>query len=185
MIHMHPDVTQVIERLRLTDDVFEKGRIIKYLMKEKGLRMKDIGELLEIQPSYLAHFLRLNKLPEIIIDGYYAKQVSASHLFIIARLHDYVTMMTVYEKVLSENLTSPQTENVVRELLYDVKAEGERLTDDEVDRFERLISRKLGTDVDFKITQTRVKGKFELGKKGNLADTTKMLRKLYKLLSSE
>lgn len=182
---MQPDVTEVIERIRLTDDVFEKGRLIKYLVKEKDFRLKDIGELLEIKPSYLAHYMRLNKLPEIIIDGYYAKQVSASHLFIIARLHDYVTMLTVYEDVLSRSLTSPQTEAVVREMLYQVKTEGERLTDEEVDRFERLIKRKLGADIDFKITQTRVKGKFNIEVKGNLEVTTKMLRKLYKLLSSE
>lgn len=182
---MNPDVTEVIERLRLTDDIFEKGRLFKYLIKEKDFRMKDIGELLEIQPSYIAHFLRLNKLPDIIVDGYYAKQVSASHLFIIARLHDYVTMLTVYEKVLAENLTSPQTEDVVRELLYQVKAEGERMTDDEIERFNRLIARKLGTDVSFKITQTRVKGKVSIERKGNLAETTKMLRKLYKILSAE
>jgi hypothetical protein len=127
----------------------------------------------------------LRKLPDIIIDGYYAKQVSASHLFIIARLHDYVTMLTVYEKVLAENLTSPQTEDVVRELLYQVKAEGERMTDDEIERFNRLFARKLGTDVSFKITQTRVKGKVSIEQKGNLAETTKMLRKLYKILSAE
>jgi hypothetical protein len=74
---------------------------------------------------------------------------------------------------------------VVRELLYQVKAEGERMTDDEIERFNRLIARKLGTDVSFKITQTRVKGKVSIERKGNLAETTKMLRKLYKILSAE
>lgn len=182
---MQPEVTEIIERIRLTDDVFEKGRLIKYLVKEKDFRLKDIGELLEIKPAYLAHYMRLNKLPDIIVDGYYAKQVSASHLFIIARLHDYVTMLTVYEDVLAKSLTSPQTEALVRELLYQVKTEGERLTEDEVERFNRLIQRKLGTNIEFKITQTRVKGKFNLEKKGNLAETTKMLRKLYKIMSSE
>lgn len=95
---MKEDVTEVIERIKLTNDIFEKGRLLKFLMKEKDFRMKDIAELLEIKPSYISHYLRLNKLPEIIIDGYYSNQVSASHLFIIARLHDYVTMMTVYEQ---------------------------------------------------------------------------------------
>lgn len=182
---MNPDVTEVVERLRITDDIFEKGRLIKYLMKEKDFRMKDIAELLDIQPSYLAHFLRLNKLPDIIIDGYYAKQVSASHLFIIARLHDYVTMLTVYEQVLAENLTSPQTEAVVRELLYQVKTEGERMPEAEIDKITRLLERKLGADIAISITQTRVKGKIAIEKKGNLEQTTKMLRKLYKLLSDE
>ncbi len=174
------DIQHAYERIKNSKDIFEKARLLKFL-KEYDIRLMDISKELGMKPSYVSHFLRLNKLPEIIIDGYYARLVTASHLFIIARLKDIKTMVKVYEKVLGENLTSLQTESVIREELYQTKTEGDRLSKDDVERFERLLHRLLG-EVSVDLIQTRIHSKLIITAKGSLAKTSSTIAKLYHLL---
>lgn len=174
------DIQHAYERIRNSSDPFEKAKLFKFL-KEMDVRLTDISKELKMKPAYISHFLRLNKLPDIIIDGYYARLVTASHLFIIARLKDVKSMVAVYEKVLAESLTSTQTEVVVREELYQTKTEGERMKRDDVDRMERLLQRILG-EIKVDLVQTRIHSKFTITAKGSLADTTEVIKKLYHLL---
>jgi transcriptional regulator with XRE-family HTH domain len=174
------EIQQAYDRIKGTHDIFEKARLLKFL-KEKDLRLTDIANELKMKPSYVSHFLRLNKLPDIVVDGYYAKLVSASHLFIIARLKDYKSMVSVYEKILSESLTSTATEILVREELYQTKTEGERIKKDDIERMERLLQRALG-DIKLDHIQTRIHSKLTITTKGSLEHTTNVIKKLYYLL---
>lgn len=175
------DIQHAYARIRASKDIFEKARLLKFL-KESDVRLTDISKVLDMKPAYVSHFLRLNKLPEIIIDGYYSHLVTASHLFIIARLKDYDSMVRVYEKVLAENLTSTSTEIVVREELYQTKTEGEHLKHDDIARMERLLQRALGDSVKVDHVQTRIHSKLTITTKGSLAHTTSTMKKLYQLL---
>jgi transcriptional regulator with XRE-family HTH domain len=174
------DVQHAYERIRSTQDIFEKARLLRFL-KDSDIRLKDIAKELNMQPSYVSHFLRLNKLPDIVIDGYYARLVTASHLFIVARLKDYKSMVSVYEKILSENLTSTATEIAVREELYQTKTEGERINKDDIERIERLLQRALG-EITIDHIQTRIHSKLTITTKGSLEHTTNVIKKLYYLL---
>lgn len=172
----------IIDRIKKSRDVFEKAKLIKYL-KDLDVRLTDIAKSVGIKPSYAAHYLRLNKLPDIIADGYYAKLVSATHLFIISRLRDEDQMIRVYEKVLTENRTAAGTEELVREEIYGTKTEGERLKPDEIAGMERILERALHEKIRFRVVQTRVKAKAIIELKGSMTETTEMLRKLHKLIS--
>src|SRR5690349_2232933 len=125
------DIQQTLEQIRQTDDFFQKAKLIAYLQKEKKVHTKTLSEQLEMKEAYVCHINRLNKLPDLVIDGYYSKLISVSHLFIIARLKDPGQMLEVYEKVLGSGLTVLKTEELVREHLYDVKSEGEHLNKDD------------------------------------------------------
>lgn len=174
------DIKIAYERIKMGKDIFERAKLLKFL-REYDVRLIDIATELGMKPAYVSHYLRLNKLPDIVVDGFYAHLVTASHLFIIARLKDHKSMVRVYEKILAENLTSMQTESVVREELYQTKTEGNRLSKDEVDRFERLLQRLLG-DVSVDLTQTRIHSKLSITAKGSLAETTSVMQKIYHLL---
>lgn len=180
---MDEDVPSIIERIKQSDDIFEKAKMMQYLRDEESVRPVELAQMLHMQPSYISHYLRLLKLPEIIVDGYYSRLVSSSHLFIIARLHSYDAMVDVYERVLAENLTSAQTEEAVRETLYDTKTTGDRFSETEIAQLKEDLQKLLG-DVTVKVVQTRIKSKVTIEAKGSLDKTTKKLRRLLKKTSS-
>ena len=179
---MSPEVLQIIEKIQLTDDIFERANMINYLREEEQVRPVEIARLLDIKPAYISHYLRLLKLPEIIVDGYYSKLVSSTHLFIIARLHSFEAMMDVYEQVLAENLSAVQTEERVREILHGTKTMGERFTNTEVHNLTTAIQNLFG-DVQVKVIQTRIKAKLIIETKGNQEKTTKLLRRFSRKVS--
>ncbi|MCX7996762.1 MAG: hypothetical protein N2691_03305 [Patescibacteria group bacterium] len=173
-----------LDRIRKSNDIFEKAKLIKYL-KDLDVKLSHIAKALGMKPSYVAHYLRLNKLPDIIVDGYYSKLVSSTHLFILSRLKNDAQMIKVYDTVLSESLTALQTEELVREELYQTKTEGERYLPEEAARLERFLERAIDEKLRLKVIQTRIRAKFIIEVKGSLARTTPLLRKLQKLLSDK
>jgi predicted RNA-binding protein with RPS1 domain len=90
-------------------------------------------------------------------------------------------MIKVYEKILEKNLTISETENLVRELLYQVKNQGTYLSSEEKSRFVKSIE-SLGDNVKAKLIQTRVKGKLIIEIKGNLKETTEVLKRIKRLI---
>ncbi len=157
-------------------DIFVKSKILRILKSKYGLRTIDLARGLDIKSSYVCHILRLNKLPAIIIDGYYSKTISISHLFLISRLNRIEDMVIVYERVLTDNLTVSQTEESVREILYSVSSDGEYLKSELRDS----LTSKLMEDenVNVKIIQTRTRSRLIYEIKGNLEVTTPRIRKL-------
>jgi len=164
----------LIEQLKLEVDPFAKAKLIFSLIHDHNWYLKDVAKTLSYKPSYICHYLRLNRLPEIIIDGFYSKDVSLSHLFIISRLKNPADMISAYEKVLGKNLTVLQTEELIREMLHHIKTEGESLTGDEKIQYQT----RLPKDFKLKIIQTRIKSKLIFEVKGSLTKTTKAIRQL-------
>lgn len=174
---MPEDNDELLEKLKKETDLLTRSRLVYFLRKKKDIPLGKIAAFLGVKPSYLAHILRLNRLPEVVIDGYYSHVISQSHLFSISRLKDHTDMMQAYEKVLSENLNVSQTDDLVRESLYDVSSFGTNITEEEENKLISFFKR-LDTDVNVKIIQTRIKTKMILELKGNLKKTTLLMKKL-------
>ncbi len=172
---MNSAIEKVISQIKLEKDYFAKSKLIFSLIRQYDLKNKDIALKLGIKPAYLSHIKRLNRLPDIIIDGYYSKDINLSHIFIISRLRDRKEMISVYEKVLTKNLTVLQTEDLVRELLHNVKSAGQELTKEEKKVFINKIKSKY-KDAQIKIVQTRIKSKLMIEIKGSLEKTTPILK---------
>ena len=130
---MNDEILALLKRIQQQEDPFSKAKLLYSLKKDKQIPLSVISAEIKIKPSYISHILRLLKLPPLIVDGFYSKLVTISHLFILSRLHDEKQMIALYEKILTENLTAFQTEQEVREILYDVKNEGGRLEKKEVE----------------------------------------------------
>lgn len=180
---MAVDISHIIEQIKLSNDIFEKARLMDYLKHEHEVKTVELSKELEMQPSYIAHFLRLNKLPVLVVDGYYGQLVSASHLFIIARLPDHEAMIQVYERVLEKNLTAAQTEEEIRSILFEIEPEGERLKNYEIKSMEESMARSLdGAEV--KIVQTRVRTRITIEFPGNLEKTARIIRKIHRKVTA-
>jgi len=161
-------------------DIFNKAKTFQQLITEKGMRVNELAKKYSIKPSYVCHILRLNRIPDMVIDGYYSKQISISHLFIISRIKDKEKLVLAYENILKKNLTIWQTEELVRELIYQIKTEGERLKKEESTQFINKFKEK---GIDVRIIQTRIKTKLILEIKGSLKETTGKLKELIKKLA--
>lgn len=180
---MADELTTTIEQIKSEDDFFHKARLLEHIIHKKDTPLKTVSEKLGMKPAYICHIMRLNKLPEITVDGYYSKLVSISHLFIIARLKTQEQMMKVYEEVLTDSLTASQTEERVRELLYDIKAAGTHISKDDL-QIIALDAMKKYPRTAIKIIQSRVKSSILIDIKGNLESTSSTIRNIMKQLTA-
>lgn len=171
---MDSQIEALVMKLKSETDPFIKAKLIKRLTKDHQLKLVELAEKVSLKPSYLCHFLRLNRLPEIVIDGYYNKDISLSHLFVISRLKQFDQIMSVYEKVLAKNLTVIQTEDLVRQILHGIKNEGKTLSTEEKEKFLSQFS----DGIQAKIIQTRIKSKLIIEIRGSLEKTTKIIRSI-------
>jgi ParB family chromosome partitioning protein len=166
----------------MNEDIFEKAKLLHHLVYEKGKRIVDLSKELKIKPSSICHLLRLNRLPPLIIDGYYSQLISVSHLFVISRIKEEKKLIELYEKILAENLTVAQTEEEVRGILHQIKTKGQYLSKQETSRLtERL--KEYSKNIKTKIVQTRIKTKLILEMKGSLEETTPLLQKILEKLT--
>lgn len=179
---MIQDITSLINQIKIDKDIFQKYRLINYLVKEKKLRVIDLANKIGFRSSYICHLLRLKKIPEVLIDGYYSKTISSSHIYVLSRLNDTKQMISLYEKILSENYTVKQTESAVREYLYQVKSIGKYINKENAEKLTKKIKEKY-PELNIQIIQTRIKGKISLEIKGDLVTSSKVIKHLLEKLS--
>lgn len=180
---MISDITPLLNQIRSEKDIFQKSRLIEYVMKEKNLRIVDIASKIGFKPSYICHLIRLKKIPDIIIDGYYSKSISSSHIYILSRLNDKKQMIDLYEKILGENYTVKQTEEEVREYLYKIKSTGKYINKESSEKLIQKIKERY-PELEIKIIQTRIKGKVIFEVKGSLENSSKILKQVLEKLNS-
>lgn len=174
---------ETIEKIKGETDIFTKAKLIRHLLINEGIKVIDLAKKLSLTSSYICHLNRLNDLPEAIVDGYYSKLVNISHLFLISRIKDKKKMVEIYEKVLTDNLTIRQTNELIDEVVHQVKASGNYLSLEEKDALKKALIKKY-PELMLSISQTRVKGRIEILIKGNLRETSKKIKEIFNELSS-
>jgi len=171
----------ILEKAKNEKDPIRLSKILFQLTKKEGEKLINIARSLNKKPAYLSHLIRLNKLPELIIDGYIAKLISLSHLFVISRLNDEESMLNIYEKVLANSLNVSQTEELIRELKYQITSKGKYYSRKEIDRInERLLK----NNIHLRLIQSRIKTKLIIEIKKNLYESEKILKKILVKLGS-
>lgn len=176
------EINKLYDEFNNEKDHFKKSNLLHKLTKEYNLKLAEISKNIDLSPSYISHIMRLKKLPDLIIDGYYSNQISITHLYIISRLLEVKDMIQIYEKVLTNNLTTLETDDLVRQKLYGVKSEGNYLLEADkniiIEKLNNILSGKI------KIIQTRVKSKIIIELKGSLKETSDKIKKLMNFLNN-
>lgn len=181
---MNITVPELIKQLQNETDSFKKAKIIKYLYNERMISLKEIATHIKKHPSYISHYMQLLNLPEIVLDGYYSKDISAAHLFILARLKKEPEIIKAYEIILSKNLTTAQTEELIRELKYNVTTNANQLSKKQIQELTNEIDTVfLGVKV--KIIQSRIRAKIVLELKGDTKKTTAFIQTVIEKLTRE
>ena len=171
------EIVQIFSQIKEEKDVFVKARLIEDLIKKKQIRIVDIAKQINIKPSYICHLLRLNRLPTMVIDGYYSKLISLSHLFVISRIKDRDKIVYLYEKILAENLTVASTEEKVRQIIYQIETKGTRLEKEELTKIINKLKHKWSIS-NFKLIQTRIRSKLIIEIKGDLEETSYKIKNI-------
>ncbi|MEK7177759.1 MAG: hypothetical protein AAB705_02960 [Patescibacteria group bacterium] len=179
---MIQDITSLLDQIKTDKDIFQKSRLLEYIIKEKNLRIIDLANKIGYKSSYICHLLRLKKIPDVVVDGYYSKSISSSHIYVLSRLNDKKQMIDLYEKILGENYTVKQTEEAVREYLYQVKSIGKYINKESTEKLIQKIKQKYPV-LNIQIIQTRIKGKVIFEVKGDLEKSSKMLRQILEKLT--
>jgi len=180
---MIQDITSLLSQIRSEKDIFQKSRLVEFLLKEKDLRIIDLANKIGYKSSFICHLLRLKKIPDIIVDGYYSKTISSSHIYVISRLSNPQMMIKLYERILGENFTVKQTENAVRDLLYQVKSVGKYINKESVEKYSKNI-KEIYPEIETKIIQTRIRGRIILEIKGDLEKSSREIKNVLQKLSS-
>lgn len=170
-------VEDIFLQIKAEPDVLRKSHLIYTLRREEDVPLQDIAKALGLKPSYLSHILRLRRLPELIVDGYYSDLVSLSHLFVLSRLKDKEKMISIYEKVLGDSLSSLQTEYLVREHLHGVKTDGDYFPQIEKDKYV-FEGTKHHSKVVVDMKQSRIKTRLTVEIKGSVKDANTLFRTL-------
>lgn len=162
-------------------DILRKARLIHQLRIEKEVSLHAIAGILNKHPSYISHIVRLLRIPQLAVDGYYSGQISATHLIIISRLQTEKQMKDAYEEVLKNDLTAPQTEALIRQLKFDVNTDDHMIPPNELNEKANILQEKHEARVRF--YQSRVRGKIVIEKRGKSEDTSVFINTIYKLMN--
>jgi SepF-like predicted cell division protein (DUF552 family) len=169
-------IQEHIERIQSEKDIFAKTRLIQEAIQD-GCKGKDIALKLSVKPSYISNLLRILKLPEIIIDGYYSNTISLSHLIVLSRLKTEEDLINVYEQILAGSMTVLKLDEIVREKLYELNSKGNKVSKELkqkiIDKYKNL-----GEKVSIQIVQTQIQAKVVIVSKGNRIETSEFLEKL-------
>lgn len=174
---MSTSLDNLISKLQEEKDAVQRAKIIYTLHVDKELTLKEISTYLKLHPTYISHYLRIVQLPDIVLDGYYAKQISSAHLFILSRLKSSEDILTAYETILSKNLNTTQTEELIRQIKHSVPTTDNQLNAQQLVTISRAIKSSF-PQAEVKIIQTRVKGKVVLELKGESQKTTDFLNEI-------
>ena len=180
---MEQDVIEYIEQIKKETDYFGKTKLINFLIHQKNIKVKDLAAALGLKPSYLCHIMRLNKLSEIVMDGYYSKLIYMSHLFVISLLQTQTDIMDVYEVVLRDSFTVLQTEELVRGKLHGVTSEGEYVQEDRIQKAELRIEELFKAKT--KVTQTRTKTKLLIEWKGSRGSRKQDVELFFRMIENQ
>lgn len=178
----------IVENVQREDlNPIDRAQAFQRLVEEFGLPLGDISKRIGKSESYVSNTIRLLGLPDAIKDGIISGAISEGHARAIAGLGDVKLMVEAYKTILAENASVRRAEDLARRLKAQVqqkpKVRIERIHSDELDRIAKDVAQSVNGLV--KITQSKVEARMILVLRGNLEDTSKILREIHEKLSDE
>lgn len=147
----------LIENIQREDlNAIEVAICYQLLIEEYDLTQEVISERVGKKRSTITNYLRLLKLHKDIQEGIKNKKISMGHARALAGMKDQIIQHTIYQDILSKNLSVRATENLVAQYNKPAKKEKPKtksgLADDYIDVQKDLRSR-LGTKVVLKANE--------------------------------
>lgn len=179
----------IVENVQREDlNPIEKALAYKRLIDEFGLGTNEVAKRVGKSAPAVSNTIRLLTLPDAIKDALVAGVITEGHVRPLISLGDTKLMLELFKKILRENSTVRQTEEMARQFKGEVEkkepraAKTDKLWVPELDEMAKDIQSNYGLNkVD--ITQSRSLARITIVVKGDVDVTTPKLKEIHRILA--
>jgi len=125
-----------------------------------GMTHEQIAKKIGKSRASVTNIIRLLELPQEIQEGLEKEKISVGHAKVLLEIDDENRQLTLYQKVIRQNLTVRKLEFEIKKPERDPRKKTVRITNPELEALEDLLRTKLGTKV--RIGPKLSKGKIEI-----------------------
>lgn len=177
----------IVENVQREDlNPIERALAYRRLMDEFGLGTNEVAKRVGKSAPAVSNTIRLLSLPDAIKDALVAGVITEGHVRPLISLGDPKLMLELFKKVLHENSTVRQTEEIARKVKGEVekkepRTQVDRLWAPELDEMAKTIAKTYEIDK-ADIFQSRIEARMVLKIKGDPAATTEKIKKIVSVL---
>lgn len=176
----------IVENVQREDlNPIERALAYKRLIDEFGLATNEVAKRVGKSAPAVSNTIRLLSLPDAIKDALIAGVITEGHVRPLISLGDSKLMLDLFKKILRENSTVRQTEELARQIKGEVEQKEPRTKLDklwvpELDEMAKEIENKYRVQTTF--FQSRSLARIILVVRGEQHETTPKLKELHKAL---
>lgn len=179
----------IVENVQREDlNPIERAQAYKRLIDEFGLGTNEVARKVGKSAPTISNTIRLLSLPDAIKDALVAGVITEGHVRPLISVGDTKLMLELFKKILKENSTVRQTEDMARQVKGEVEQRAPKKTDKlwvpELDEMAKKIKETRGL-FQVKIDQSRSEAKILLRIKGDVEVTGPKVHEIAGLLSSQ
>ena len=180
----------IVENVQREDlNPIERALAFKRLIDEFGLGTNEVAKRVGKSAPTVSNTIRLLSLPDAIKDALVAGVITEGHVRPLISLGDTKLMLDLFKKILKENSTVRQTEEMARQVKGEVQKKESRTEKDklwvpELDEMANDIKNKYGLD-SASIVQSRSLVRVTFAIRGDIEVTTPKIKEMHKALFGE
>ena len=177
----------IVENVQREDlNPIERALAYKRLIDEFGLGTNEVAKRVGKSAPTVSNTIRLLSLPDAIKDALVAGVITEGHVRPLISLGDPKLMLEVFKKILRENATVRQTEELARRVKGEVQQKEptqkkEKLWVPEQDAMANELREKYHADK-VRIEQSVRSARLTIELKGDVSETTDKVKKLFQIL---
>lgn len=178
----------IVENVQREDlNPIERAQAYKRLIDEFGLGTNEVARKVGKSAPTVSNTIRLLSLPDAIKDALVAGVITEGHVRPLISVGDSKMMLELFKKILRENSTVRQTEEMARGVKGEAEQRAPKKTDKlwvpELDEMADRIKNSLGADR-VAIFQSRSKFRVIIEGKGDVEVTGPKVQQIFSLLAS-
>jgi len=178
----------IVENVQREDlNPIERAQAYKRLIDEFGLGTNEVARRVGKSAPTVSNTIRLLSLPDAIKDALVAGVIAEGHVRPLISLGDPKLMLELFKKILRENSTVRQTEDMARQAKGEIQkkepraSKSDKLWIPELDEMAKNLSEKLSVKAN--ISQSRIRAKIDLVFSGDVDVTGPKIKEIYELLT--
>lgn len=172
---------ELIQKIKQEKDAVAKARIIHDVVATGSVTKAEIARLLGVTSAYISSMLRLPRLSETVIDGYYSGLITMSHLFVIGRLLDHSEQVDLYEEIVKHQWPTTEADEYIRKKKYGIESYPHVVDAEDVRQLKKFFA---SIDPNFKVHvhQSRIRFFIKAELSGDRMKSYNAVKKLMKKL---
>jgi ParB family chromosome partitioning protein len=180
----------IVENVQREDlNPIERAQAYRRLIDEFGLGTNEVARKVGKSAPTVSNTIRLLSLPDAIKDALVAGVITEGHVRPLISLGDSKLMLELFKKILKENSTVRQTEEMARQAKGSIESreprnKAHKLWVPELDEMAKNLEQSLSFNK-VAISQSRTQAKISIVIKGDVDVTGPKVKELYDLLNKK